>query len=98
MRIIARSTLRRFWALYPDAERPLIEWYALVSKTCWRNPAELKQEIRTASVLKQGRAVFNIAGNKYRLIAAIDYERQLLWVKFIGTHEAYDNIEAETVQ
>lgn len=97
MRIIARSTLRQFWMLHPDAERPLIEWYALVGKACWINPAALKQEVRTASIIKQGRVVFNIAGNKYRLIAAIDYGRQVLWIKFIGTHQTYDNIDAETV-
>ncbi len=97
MRVIARSTLRQFWEKHADAERPLIEWFAMVSKAQWHNPTALKQDIRTASILKQGRAVFNIGGNKYRLVAAIDYSRQLLWIKFIGSHQAYDNIDAETV-
>lgn len=97
MRIIARSTLRKFWEQHVDAERPLVEWYALVSKAQWSNPAALKQDIRTASILKGRRAVFNIGGNKYRLVVDIDYSRQWLWIKFIGTHQDYDSIEAETV-
>lgn len=97
MRIIARRTLRMFWEIHADAERPLIEWFAMASKAHWANPAALKQDIRTASILKNRRAVFNIAGNKYRLVADIDYIRQVLWVKFIGTHEDYDKIDVETV-
>lgn len=97
MRIIARSTLRKFWEQHADAERPLVEWYALASKAQWINPAALKQDIRTASILKGRRAVFNIGGNKYRLVVDIDYSRQWLWIKFIGTHQDYDNINAETV-
>jgi mRNA interferase HigB len=97
MRIIARSTLRKFWEIHADAERPLVEWYAMASKASWGNPAALKQDIRSASILKNRRAVFNIAGNKYRLVADIDYARQLLWVKFIGTHSDYDKIDVETV-
>ena len=97
MRIIARSTLRKFWELHADAERPLVEWYALASKAQWHSPATLKQDIRTASILKGRRAVFNIAGNKYRLVVDIDYARQWLWIKFIGTHQDYDIIDAENV-
>lgn len=72
-----------------------------MEKACYRTPqelkAELKAELRTASILKGGRAVFNIAGNKYRVIVAIDYDRQLGFIRFVGTHGQYDEINAETV-
>jgi mRNA interferase HigB len=68
-----------------------------MEKSSYRNPQEVKAELRTASVLKGGRVVFNIAGNKYRVILAIDYERQLGFVRFVGTHAQYDQINAETV-
>jgi mRNA interferase HigB len=68
-----------------------------MEKATYRTPQEVKAELRTASVLKGGRVVFNIAGNKYRAILAIDYERQLAFVRFVGTHSQYDQINAETV-
>ena len=97
MRIIARGTLRQFWQTpnHSDAERPLIEWYHLISRAHWRTPQDIKQDLRHASILKNGRVVFNIGGNKYRIIASIDYTRQILWIKFVGTHAQYDNIYAE---
>jgi mRNA interferase HigB len=101
MRVIARRTLRRFWQSspqYADAQGPIEAWHAEISKAAWRTPQEVKAQFGSASILKGGRAVFNIGGNKYRLVAAIDYERQVCFVKFIGTHEQYDRIDAETVQ
>lgn len=68
-----------------------------MEKATYRTPQELKAELRTASILKGGRVVFNIAGNKYRVILAIDYQRQLAMVRFVGTHRQYDEIDAETV-
>ncbi|MNV95412.1 hypothetical protein D3C71_1903010 [compost metagenome] len=68
-----------------------------MEKATYRTPQEVKAELRTASVLKGGRVVFNIAGNKYRVILAIDYQRQLAFVRFVGTHGQYDQINAETV-
>jgi len=68
-----------------------------MEKSSYRTPQEVKAELSTASVLKGGRVVFNIAGNKYRVILAIDYERQLGFVRFVGTHAQYDQINAETV-
>lgn len=98
MRVIAKGTLKRFWADgHPDAERPLIEWYALMSRASWPSPQALKADIRTASILKGRRVVFNIGGNKYRVVVDIDYQRQAAWVKFVGTHAQYDQIDAETV-
>lgn len=100
MHIIAKNRLRLFWEsspAYADAVVPMTEWYRHMEKACYRTPQELKAELRTASILKGGRAVFNIAGNKYRVIVAIDYDRQLGFIRFVGTHGQYDEINAETV-
>ncbi|OCR21589.1 toxin RelE [Pseudomonas syringae] len=100
MRVIARGTLRAFWETSPAysyAMTPLIEWYRHMEKASYRTPQEVKAELRSASILKGGRIVFNIAGNKYRVILAIDYERQIAFIRFVGTHAQYDQIDAETV-
>jgi mRNA interferase HigB len=93
--VIARRRLRTFWEKCEDAKEPLEAWHHV--KRAWKTPNEVKQQFRNASILKGGRAVFNIAGNKYRLVVAIDYVRQVVFVKFIGTHAQYDQINAETV-
>ena len=80
MRVIAKKTLREFWESDPalaEAARPLTEWYRHMEKATYQTPQALKAELRTASILKGGRVVFNIAGNKYRVVLAIDYERNL---------------------
>ncbi|WP_192560010.1 type II toxin-antitoxin system HigB family toxin [Pseudomonas allokribbensis] len=100
MRIIARATLREFWENNPahfDSQTPLVEWYRHMEKALYRTPQEIKAELRTASILKGARVVFNIGGNKYRVILAIDYQRQLGFIRFVGTHAQYDQINAETV-
>ena len=97
MRVIAKRTLRQFWEKHPDAQGPLKAWHAETVKARWENPQQIKEQFRSASVLKGGRVVFNIGGNKYRLILAIDYGRQACYVKFIGTHSQYDAIDAENV-
>ncbi len=99
MRIIAKRTLRRFWELpsYSDSKAPLEAWHAECMKATWKTPQEIKTHFRSASVLKNSRVVFNIAGNKYRLIVAADYMRQAMFIKFIGTHKQYDKIDAETI-
>ncbi len=97
MRVIAVSTLRSFWARHPDAEQPLKAWYAEASTATWAQPADIKAQYRSASVLKNRRVVFNIKGNDYRLIAAIAYQLQIVYVKFVGTHQQYDAVNAETI-
>ncbi|MCF5055090.1 type II toxin-antitoxin system HigB family toxin [Pseudomonas syringae] len=100
MRIIALSTLRIFWESHPaycDAKTPLVELYRHLEKATFPTPQALKAELRTASILKSGRVVFNVGGNKYRVIMALDYQRQLGFVRFVGTHPQYDQINAETV-
>lgn len=99
MRVIAKRTLREFWTLpqYMDAKAPLEAWHSEVMKANWGSPAEVKAQFRSASILKKSRVVFNIAGNKYRLIIAIDYVRKACFVKFIGTHKQYDQVDAEVI-
>ncbi len=100
MRIIALSTLRGFWKDKPanaDAREPTLAWYRHALKADWQSPADLKREFGTASILRDGRAVFNIAGNKYRLVVWINYPYRVVYVRFIGTHAQYDKIDAQTV-
>ena len=100
MHIIAKSRLRLFWAgssSYLDAKEPLTEWCRHFEKAHYATPQEIKAVFGTTSILKGGRVVFNIGGNKYRLIVAFDFERQLGFIKFVGTHAQYDDIDAETV-
>ncbi|GHU06019.1 toxin RelE [Betaproteobacteria bacterium] len=100
MRVIARRTLRNFWEsspAYADTITPLTEWYRHMEKADYRTPQEIKAELRSASILKNCRVVFNIAGNKYRVVLAIDYERQIAYVRFVGTHAQYDNINPESI-
>ena len=96
--MIAISTLRAFWARHPDAEQPLKAWYAEVANASWNRPADIKEQYRSASVLKNRRVVFNIKGNDYRLIVAAAYKLQIVYVKFVGTHKEYDAVDAETVE
>lgn len=97
MKIIAIKTLRDFWLANPDAEQPLKAWVDEASKAEWKTPAEIKEQYRSASILKNRRVVFNIKGNDYRLIVAIAYQRGWMFIKFVGTHKEYDKIDAETV-
>ncbi|NOX91164.1 MAG: type II toxin-antitoxin system HigB family toxin [Gammaproteobacteria bacterium] len=100
MRVIAKRTLREFWSSSPSYldSRPALEaWHSEALKAKWSSPQDIKAQFRNASILKKNRVVFNIAGNKYRLIVAIDYGRQVCFVKFVGTHKQYDKIDAEVV-
>lgn len=98
MHIVAVKFLRAFWEKHPDAEQPLKSWADEVRKATWGQPADIKQHYRSASILKNRRVVFNIKGNDYRLVVAVAYQYQAVYVKFIGTHEEYDAIIAETVE
>lgn len=98
MRVIAVSALRAFWEQHPDAEQPLKAWLEEVSHASWIQPSDIKVQYRSASILKNRRVVFNIKGNDYRLIVAIAYKLQIVYVKFVGTHKEYDAVDAETVE
>ncbi|MCP4933162.1 MAG: type II toxin-antitoxin system HigB family toxin [bacterium] len=95
MRVIAKRTLRNFWDEHASARGALEAWHAEALKAAWKTPNELKEQFGSASVLGNNRVVFNISGNNYRLIVSIDYERQAMFLKFIGTHAEYDKIDAE---
>lgn len=97
MRVIALSTLRDFWVKHPDALEPLSAWYAIGSRVHWASPSEVKAAYRNASFLAENRVVFNIKGNDYRLVVAMHYNRQIAYIRFVGTHRQYDQINAVTV-
>jgi len=97
MRVIAKKILREFWQKHADSEEQLKTWYKEASKSKWKNPVDIKAEYATASILKIGRVVFNICGNKYRLIVDINYIRQWLFIRFIGTHDDYNKIDADKI-
>ena len=97
MRVIALSTLREFWRKHPPAEVPLQSWYAEARRATWKSPAEVKESHRNASFIAGDRVVFNIKGNDYRLIVAMRYRKQIMYVRFIGTHREYDKVDAATV-
>ena len=97
MTLIALSTLKAFWARHPDAKQPLLAWYGEVKHTDWQSPTDLKAEFGSASILQDGRVVFNIAGNKYRLVAWINYPYRVVYIRFIGSHRQYDQIDAQNI-
>ena len=96
-RIFSRSTLREFWEKHPDSEQYLKTWFETVMNSVWNNPNEVKQTYLNASILKDSRIVFNIKGNSYRLVVKINFEKQWIFIKFIGTHTEYDKINANTI-
>ena len=96
MHVISRKTLREFWEAHPDSEGPLKAWHAEAKAALWQTPAQIKARYRTASILRNSRVVFNIGGNKYRLIVRVNYKCGTVYVRFIGTHSDYDRIDAET--
>lgn len=97
MRVIAKKTLREFWESYPDSEDALKTWFAETEKARWLNPAEIKDKYGSASILKDSRVVFNVCGNKYRLIVKISYKNGVVLIRFVGTHKEYDAINAEEI-
>lgn len=97
MRVIAKRTLRDFWAKHADSEQQLKSWYRETEKANWKNINELKSEYPTASILKDNRIVFNIKGNNYRLIVKFIFDYGICWIRFIGTHAEYDKINANEI-
>lgn len=97
MRIISRPRLIEFGKRFPDAKKQIDAWWAEAHGGNWKTPAEIKQKYGSASFLKGNRVVFNICGNNYRLIIKFDFEKEIGFVRFIGTHEEYDKINAEEV-
>ena len=90
--------MRIFWEEHSDAEQALKSWVDETKKATWTQPSEIKEQYRSASILKNRRVVFNIKGNDYRLVVSVAYHYQAVYVKFIGTHHEYDDIDAETIE
>ena len=100
MRVIARSAIREFLdsdPTYADAKESLDAWYQHTANADWSTPAEVKAQFRSASILQDGRVVFNIAGNKYRIVVWINYAYRVVYIRFIGTHKQYDQIDVQTI-
>lgn len=97
MRIISRKALRDFWAKHPDAEQPLRAWYTNVKRADWQTPADVKLDYRSASFVANNRVIFNIKGNRYRLVAAIKYQYSSVYIRFVGTHAEYDRVDVLTI-
>jgi len=99
VRILARKTIRNFWEMpaYADSKRPLENWFAIAKHADWASPHDIKRLFGDASIIGSNRVVFNIAGNKYRLVLHFDYARRTGFIRFIGTHAQYDAIDAETI-
>ncbi|HEY9706214.1 MAG TPA: type II toxin-antitoxin system HigB family toxin [Allocoleopsis sp.] len=97
MRIIARSTLRDFWLQHSDTEQPLKAWFDDAKRSNWLSPSDIKEVYANASIINHNRVVFNIKGNSYRLVVHIRYDIGIIFIRFIGTHQEYDKIDATTI-
>ena len=99
MRVIAKSSLKRLWERpgCADARGPLHSWYEEALKAKWRRPQDIKDQYAGASICGNNRVVFNVGGNKYRLVVEVQYQAGIVWVKFVGTHAQYDRIDVESV-
>lgn len=100
MRVISKQTLRQFWEgppARPDLRRAAEAWHREARRASWQLPQEIKRQYASASVLKGGRVVFNLCGNRYRLVVRINFAQQIVFIRFIGTHADYDATDAEAV-
>ena len=96
-RIIAKSTLRKFWENHRDSEQYLKTWYDTVLNANWKSPHDIKNTYANASILNNGRVVFNIKGNSYRLVVRFNFEKEWAFIRFVGTHNDYDKIDANRI-
>jgi mRNA interferase HigB len=97
MRIIARSTLRTFWEAHADTEDALRAWYQDAAQADWKTPEDVKNVYANASFIANNRVVFNIKGNRYRLIVAVNYRSGIVYIRFIGSHQDCDKVDAATI-
>ena len=97
MRVIAKKTLKELWTREPAAQAALEAWYAEAKNAEWSGPADVKARYGNASILKDGRVLFNICGNKYRLVVWMNYAFFTIYIRFVGTHKEYDQIDAQTI-
>ncbi len=97
MHVISRKKLREFWENHADARASLESWFADVKHAEWQKPDDIKAVYRNASIIGNNRVIFNIKGNKYRLVVAVQYTFRIVYIRFIGTHQEYDGIDTETI-
>ena len=97
MRVIARKSLAAFWLVHPEAESSLRAWLTAANAAGWQSMTDVVSTYSKASPINAERCVFNIHGNAYRLIVAINFTKQIIFIKFIGTHSEYDKVDAATV-
>jgi len=96
-RIFAKSILKGYWEKHPDSEQYLKTWFDTAMNSDWKTPTDVKQTYANASILKDSRIVFNIKGNKHRLVVKFNFEKQWIFIRFIGLHAEYDKIDANTI-
>jgi mRNA interferase HigB len=97
MRIISRKKLKEFWERHSDARASLEAWFADVKQADWKTPNDIKTIYRNVSLVANNRVIFNIKGNKYRLVVVVQYTYKLVYIRFVGTHEEYDKIDVTTI-
>lgn len=97
VRVISRKKLKAFWERHPDVRQPLQAWYDDAKHAIWKSSADIKAVYRSASFVGNDRVVFNLKGNKYRLVVAIRYEYSIVFIRFVGTHQEYDRIDAAKI-
>jgi len=97
MRIISKKMLREFWDIRSDSEHPLRAWHAKTKQADWKTTSDVKNDYRNASFVGNNRVIFNIKGNKYRLVVIINYQHKIVYIRFVGTHNEYDKIDASTI-
>ncbi len=97
MRIISKSILREFWERHSDSEQQLKSWYKETSDSLFKSPNDIKIVYPSASILQDNRVVFNIKGNKYRIIVKVSYKYAMIWIRFVGTHAEYDKVDANKI-
>jgi mRNA interferase HigB len=97
VRVISKKILREFWVKHADSAEQLKSWFQEASVAEWKSPKQIKKDYPSASFLADNRVVFNIKGNKYRLIVRINYEYSMVWIRFIGTHAEYDKIDSTKI-
>jgi|SRR5208337_3932603 len=97
MRIIKVKTLKEYWQKHKETEKQLLVWVASVKKAKWRKPIDVTNHFTKTSIINSNRAVFNICGDNYRLVVKFNYEHQIVYIRFIGTHSEYDEIDSATI-
>ncbi len=97
MHIVKKRTLQNYWEKIPETQQQLQAWYSEAKAATWKTPQDILARFPTADILKAGRVIFNICGNRFRLIVKIRYDIGRIFVRFIGTHKEYDKVDAETI-